>query len=62
MTAHKTGEEVVPLGGKIGGDEGKDVQREAVDGNERVLPFANCRQRGRGVTIKLRDVIQGDTT
>jgi hypothetical protein len=46
----------------MGGDEGKDIQREAVDGSERVPPFVNCCQRGRGVMIKLRDLIQSDAT
>ena len=60
MTAYKTCTEVVLLGREIGGYKGKDVQREAVDANERVPPFANSCQRDCGVVIKLGDLIQSD--
>jgi hypothetical protein len=30
MTAYETGAETVLLGGEMGGDEGKDIQRDAV--------------------------------
>ena len=34
MTAYKTGAETVLLGGKMGRDEGEDIQRDAVYANE----------------------------
>ena len=61
MTAYETGTEAVLLG-EVGGDEGKNVQWEAVDGSERVPPFLNSQQCGRGVLIKPRDLIQSDAT
>ena len=45
MTAYLTGFEKVLLGREVGGDEGKDVQRNAVDVGEGVLPFADACQR-----------------
>ena len=33
MTADMVGSETVHLGMEVGGDEGKDIQRNAVDGN-----------------------------
>jgi len=45
MTAYMTGVETVRLGIEVGGDEGKDIQRNAVDVNERVPPFADACQR-----------------
>ena len=45
MTAHGNGPESVLLGRKTGRDEGKDVQREAVDGDEGVPPLADVCQR-----------------
>ena len=62
MAAYETGTEAVLLGGKIGGDEGNDVRWEAVEGSERVLPFVNVCQHGRGIMIKLGDLIQRDST
>ena len=46
MAAHERGTETVLLGREVGGDEGKDIQRDAVDVNEGVLPLADGRQRG----------------
>lgn len=43
MTAHTTSIEMVLLGLEIGGDEGKDIQRDTVNGNEGVPPFADVR-------------------
>ena len=45
MTAHESGVESVILGGEMGGDERKDIQRDTIDGNERVPPLADVRQR-----------------
>ena len=46
MTTDGSGVETVPLGRKVGGYERKDVQRDTVDGHERVLPLANSCQCG----------------
>ena len=46
----------------MGGDEGKDFQRDAVYGNERVLPLADGRQRRRCIPVKLRNLVEGETT
>lgn len=46
MATYVAGTEAVPLGGEMGGDEGKDVQREAVYGGKRVPPFTNICQCG----------------
>ena len=37
MTAYKSDVETILLGREIGGDEGKDVQRDAVYENEGIL-------------------------
>jgi hypothetical protein len=64
MPTNETGAEAIPMGRKMGfemgGDEGKDIQRDTVYGNERVPPFANSRQRGRGILIKLRNLVEGE--
>jgi hypothetical protein len=46
MTAHTTGAEKVPLGGEMGRDEGKHIQRDAVYVGKGVPPLPNGRQRG----------------
>jgi hypothetical protein len=53
MAAYGAGAEKVLLGREMGGDEGKDIQWDTVYGNERVPPFANSRQRGRGLLVEL---------
>jgi hypothetical protein len=55
MTAYETGAETIILGFEMGGDEGKDIKRDAVDANERVPPFANS---GRDTLAKLRHFIK----
>jgi hypothetical protein len=45
----------------MGGDEGEDVERNAIDRGQRVLPFADSRQRGRGVLVELRNRIRSET-
>ena len=62
MTTYKTGVETVLLGGEMGGDEGKDVQRDAIYANERVPPLADIRRRGRGTLVKLRNIVEGEAT
>jgi len=44
MPAYKRGAEAVVLGREMGGDQGNDIQRNAVYGNEGVLPLADGRQ------------------
>lgn len=62
MAAHVTGMETVRLGIEMGGDEGKDVQRNAVDGNQRVPPLAYIRQYDRNISVELRNGIGCETT
>ena len=60
MTAYITGTELVRLGVKMGGDEGKDIQRNAVDVNEGVPPLADVCQRSRNIPIELRNIVEGE--
>ena len=60
MAAYVTGTETVCLGIEVGGDEGKDVQRDAVDTNKRVPPLANVRQSGRNIPVELGDIVKGE--
>ena len=62
MTADGTCVENVPLGREVGGDEGKDVQRDAVNASEGVPPFTNSTKRGRNVAVELRHVRRGEAT
>ena len=62
MAAYKTGTETVALGREMGGYEGEDIPRDAVNGNERVPPFANIHQRRRGIFVKSRDLVKGEAT
>ena len=59
-TAYKTGVETIHLGREMGRDEGKNIQRDAVYANEGVPPFADSRQRGRGIPVELRNHIDGE--
>ena len=58
MTTYKTCTETVLLGREVGGDEGEDVQREAIDANERVLPLINNGKCGRQVPVELTNFVQ----
>ena len=60
MTAHMTGAKTVHLGVEMGRDEGKDIERNAVDGSQRVPPPADIRQRGRNISLELRNSIKGE--
>ena len=60
MAAYEAGAETVSLKSEVGGNEGKDIQREAIDRGERVLPLVDGCQRRRDVMIKLRDLITGN--
>jgi len=59
MAAYVTGSETIRLGMKVGGDEGKHVQRNAVDVNEGIPPLANACQHGRNILAELGDVVRG---
>jgi len=60
MAAYESDAETVFLGVEMGGDEGKDIQWDAVYSDEGVPPFADSRQRGRGILVKLRNLIEGE--
>ena len=45
MAAYRSGVKKVLLGSEMGGDEGKDIRRDAVDESEGVLPLADGCQR-----------------
>ena len=61
MTAYGTEAKYITSRGEISGDEREDVERDAIDRDERVPPLADSRQRGRGVLIKLRNRVEGGT-
>ena len=60
MTAHESGTEQIILGGEMGGNKGKDINRDTVDRRERIPPFTDGRQRGGSVPVELRNGIQGE--
>jgi hypothetical protein len=60
MATNKTGAEMVPLGREMGGDEGKDIDWDAVYANEGVPPFADSCQRCGGILGELRNVVKGE--
>jgi len=60
MTAYTTGAESVPLRIEMGGNEGKDIQRYAVDGDEGVTPLADSCQRGRSIPVESGNAVGGE--
>ena len=52
--------ENVLLGIEMGGDKGKDVQRDTVDAKERILQFTDGYECGRNVPFELRNFVRGD--
>ena len=58
MAAHESCTESIAVGREMSGDEGKDIQRNAVDGGESVPPFPNGYQRSCSVPVELRNGIQ----
>ena len=42
MAADESCAESITLGREMGGDEREDIQRDAVDGDQRVPPLADC--------------------
>ena len=58
MAAYEGGSEPVRLGGEMGGDEGKNLQRDAIYGNEGIPPLADGRQRDRYIPVKLRNLVE----
>ena len=61
MTAYESGVEEVLLGREMGGDERNNIQRDAIDGDERVPPLADIRQRRRNISVELRNIVEGET-
>ena len=51
-----------PSGREMGGNKGKDFQRDAVYMDEGVLPLADSRQRGRCIPVELRNLIESEAT
>ena len=58
VAADESGAESVLLGRQVGGDEGKNVEWDAIDGSKRVPPFTDRCQCGRSVPVELRNGIQ----
>ena len=61
MAAHESCTESIAVGREMSGDEGKDIQRNAVDRDESVPPFPDGYQRGCSVPVELRNGIQCET-
>ena len=59
MTTHMTGTESVLLGTQMGGDERKNIQRNAIGVSEGVPPFTDVCQRGRSILVELRHTVEG---
>jgi len=59
MTTHMSGTETVLLGTEMGGDEGKNIQRNAIDAGEGVPPFTDVCQCGRSIPVELRNTVEG---
>ena len=60
VATHKTCPETVLLLIEVGRNEGEDIHRDAVYGNERILPFANRGQHSQGIVIKLIDFVKAE--
>ena len=60
MAAGKSGTESVLLGREMGGDQGKDIQRDAIYWSKGVDPLADSHQSSRGIPVELKNVIQGE--
>ena len=46
--------------GEMGRDEGENLQRETIDGDERVPPLTDSLQRSKGIPVELRNGIEGE--
>ena len=62
VTAHGSCAENISLGREVRGDEGKDVQRNTVDGSEGVLQFTDGCKCGEDIAFELRNHIKGKAT
>jgi len=60
MATHESCAESVPLRGEMSGDQGEDIRREAVYGNEGVNPLVDGRQCGQGIPFEFQNLIQGE--
>ena len=45
---------------EVCGDEGENFRRDAIDGDERVSPLADSRQRGRSILVERRNCTEGE--
>ena|SRR5258708_688415 len=61
-TAHESSADTVLLRREVGGDEGKDIQRDAVDGSGEVLQFADSCECGEDIAFELRNHVKGEAT
>ena len=59
-TAYEGGPETILLGRDMGGDEGKNLQRDAVYGNEGIPPLADGGQHGRCIPVELTNFAEGE--
>ena len=59
MATNEGGVEAVRLGREMVGDEREDIQRDAIDGDERVPPLADIRQRRRNISVELGNIVEG---
>ena len=58
-TAHKSGPEAITQRSEMCRNDTKDIQRKTVDRDERIPPPVDGRQRGQGVSGKLRKLEKG---
>ena len=61
ISTNESRSESIVLRGEMGGDKGKHIHRDAVDGRKSVPPFADGYQCGCSVPVELRNSIQGET-
>lgn len=61
MTAYATGPEKVRLGREMDEDEGKNIQRHAIDVGQGAPPLADVYQHRRKIPVELRNIFEGET-
>lgn len=60
VTAYMGGLQTVLDIRKVVGDEGNDIQRNAIDLNEGVPPLADICRRNGNIPVKLRNIVEGE--
>ena len=60
MSAYGTRPETTVVKRGIGGNEGQGVQRDVVYAKGWIPPFTDGRHCGRGILIKLTDLVEGE--